>query len=84
MQIELRFDEHAPDGSAKFARGQYRFGLLPEEEQFNRVLGPGPFLLPQYPVARREEFPAILKRILDDLYNAVGEPHQDGVDFDID
>lgn len=83
MQIELRCDEHAPDGSVKLARGQYGFGLLPEEEHFNRVLGPGPFLLPRYPVGRREEFAAVLKRVLDDFYNAVGEAHQDDVRFDL-
>ncbi|MEE9240230.1 MAG: ATP-binding protein [bacterium] len=82
MQIELRYDQHEPDGSSKLARGQYHFGLLPDEDKFSQLLGPGPFLLPQYPVRRREEFPAVLKRVLDDLYNAVGRPHQDEVRFE--
>ena len=82
MEIGLGIDEINSLGKSDFTEDSLRFGLLNEEEPpFSRELCPGFFLLPRYPVGRRDDFPIIIKRVMNDLNNAVGKPDIDDLDF---
>lgn len=82
MEIGLGIDEINSLGKSHFTKDSLRLGLLNEEEpHFSRELGPGFFLLPIYPVGRWDDFPKIIKRVMNDLNNAVGKPDIDDLDF---
>ncbi len=81
MEVELRYDEISTLGKIEVSEQEFQFGLLPDEgRQFPRNLGPGPLLLPRYRVGRSDDFPRILKRVMDDLYN-VCQRHIDDFEF---
>jgi hypothetical protein len=83
LQIELRNDQYQEHSGTKTKLDSFSFGLLPEEDfHFSKQLGPDPVLLPRYRVGSKNEFPLLIKTIMDDLYNSVGKPHLD--DFKID
>ena len=83
MEIELRYDEIFYGEKSKMSEQKFAFGLLPEEEfRFSREIGPGPLLLPRYRIGNIDDFPKIVKLVMDDLYNAVGKPHMDDFGFD--
>ncbi len=83
LELELRNDQHQEHFGAETKLDSFSFGLLPEEEyHFSKQLGPDPVLLPRYRVGSKNEFPLLIKTIMDDLYNSVSEPHLD--DFKID
>lgn len=83
LELELRNDHYQEHSGTKIKSGSFSFGLLPEEDfHFSKQLGPNPVLLPRYRVGSKNEFPLLIKTIMDDLYNSVGKPHLD--DFKID
>jgi hypothetical protein len=82
MEIGLGIDEINSFGKSHFTEDSFRFGILKEVGiHFSQEIGPGFFLLPRYPVGRRADFPEIIKRVMNDLYNAVGKPDNDELDF---
>lgn len=84
LEIELRCDERATGGGSLRSTKTYGFGLLGEETRMSQNLGPGPLLLPRYPVRAKDGFSQVIKRVLDDLHNAVQRPHRDDVvGFDV-
>lgn len=83
MEVELRFDEISAFGKSELSKQEFGFGLLNEEDfHFSRKLGPGFLLLPRYRVGIIDNFPSVVKLIMDDLYNAVGKPHIEDFGFD--
>lgn len=81
--MELRYDQYQDISGINTSLAVFSFGLLPEEDgHYSKKLGPDPLLLPRYRVGSEREFPQLIKKIMDDLYNAVGKPHLD--DFNID
>jgi hypothetical protein len=51
-------------------------------ESYSHKVGPGPILLPRYLVGSINDFTKIIKEVMGDLYNIVGEPHIDDLSFD--
>jgi len=83
LELELRNDQYRDISGTNASFGVFSFGLLHEEDgPYSKKLGPDPLLLPRYRVDSENEFPQLLKKVMDDLYNAVGKPHLD--DFTID
>lgn len=83
LELELRYDQYRNIPGVNTSLAIFSFGLLEEEDQrYSKKLGPDPLLLPRYRVGSVNEFPLLIKKIMDDLYNAVGKPHLD--DFNID
>ncbi len=82
LEIELRYDTYRPGEPPVTVAGQYRFGLLDDEEHHPKLLGPGPLRLPRYLVSGLETFPSVLKMVVDDLHNAVHRPHQEDLSFE--
>lgn len=83
LELELRYDQYQDISGINTSLAVFSFGLLPEEDgHYSKKLGPDPLLLPRYRVGSEREFPQLIKKIMDDLYNAVGKPHLD--DFNID
>jgi hypothetical protein len=61
---------------------EFQLGLLHEDDlQFSRKIGPDPLLLPRYLIGSRDNFPKIIKLVMDDLYNALGRSHMDDFEF---
>jgi hypothetical protein len=82
MEIGLGIDEISVLGKSQFTEDSFRFGQLNEDyPHYSRELGPGFFLLPRYPVGRRDDFPKIIKRVMNDLNNAIGKRDIDDLDF---
>jgi hypothetical protein len=78
MEIELRYDELLEGRDSKLCYQEFEFLIPMEDGQlYLRNLGPGPLLLPRYSIRNIDDFPRILKLVMDDLYNAVGERHID-------
>ena len=83
LELELRYDQYQDISGINTSVAVFSFGLLSEGDVFySKKLGPDPLLLPRYRVGSENEFPQLIKKIMDDLYNAVGKPHLD--DFNID
>lgn len=83
LELELRYDQYLDISGINTSLAVFYFGLLQEEGgRFSKKLGPDPLLLPRYRVGSEKEFPQLIKTIMDDLYNAVGEPSF--ADFNID
>lgn len=82
MEVGLGIDEISVLGKSQFVEDSCKFGLLKEDGiHFSQELGPGFYLLPRYPIGRRDDFPKIIKRVMNDLNNAVGKPDIDDLDF---
>jgi hypothetical protein len=83
MEVGLGIEEISVMGKSQFIADSFGFGLLNDEfPYFSRELGPGFFLLPRYMVGRRDDFAKIIKRVMNDLNNAVGKPDIDDFDFE--
>ncbi len=83
LELELRNDHYQEHSGTKIKSGSFSFGLLQEDVlNFSKQLGPDPVLLPKYSVGSKNEFPLLIKMIMDDLYNSIGKKHRD--DFKID
>ena len=81
--MELRYDQYLDISGINTLLAVFSFGLLAEEDgHYSKNLGPDPLLLPRYRVGSKNEFPQLIKEIMDDLYNAVRKPRLD--DFNID
>ena len=83
LELELRYDHYQKLSGLITTPHIFPFILLPDkdEQYLIKQLGPEPLLLPRYRVGSQNEFPVLLKRVMDDLYNAVGEQSID--DFHI-
>ncbi len=81
MEVELLFEEVNAFGKSEFKEQEFTFGLLNEEDlNFSRKLSP--LLLPRFRIGSSDNFPRILKLVLDDLYNAAGKPDFEDFGFD--
>ena len=91
MEIELGYDDASLqqnqsaamwDKKLKFSEQRFTLTLLP---CYNHVAcgDAGHILLPRYSVGNCEEFPRILKRVMDDLYNSVRMRHVDDFEFGV-
>jgi len=80
MEVEFIFEEIDAFGKSIFQEQEFKFGLLNEEDfHFSRKLSP--LLLPRYRIGSSDDFPRVLKLVMDDLYNAVGKKDMDDFEF---
>jgi len=82
LELELRYDLYKDISGINSSLDVFSFGLLEEDGRYSQKIGPDSLLLPRYRVGSENEFPQLIKIIMDDLYNAVGKPHLD--DFNIE
>jgi hypothetical protein len=83
MEVELNCSEISASGERILRFKEFELIFSQQDGlSYSQKVGPRPLLLPRYRVAGINDFTRIIKEVMDDLYNAIGEPHID--DFRID
>jgi hypothetical protein len=80
MEIELGFDASSGERTFKFSEERFALRLLPKDN-YPQDSDTAHILLPRYPVASTNNFSKIIKRVMDDIYNSVEEPHIENFQF---
>ena len=81
LEMSLHVEEVTEASKTRDIFSEFRLGLLTDGEHHSKLLGPDPLILPRYRVGRIDEFPETIRLAINDIYNAVGEPHPDRAEF---
>ena len=82
VEVEILLDKHhIPGKEFEELNREIFFGFLPDEmpDSFKKRIRP--VLLPRLRVTTEDDFPRILKQVMDDIYNAAGKQHIEDFSF---